>query len=59
MVQEYLTTEEWQELNALREAITYNPASVTPEKQEKFTELLVRSLLGKGEKVMQLTPTNY
>jgi len=55
----YLTTEEWNELNVLREAITYGPASVIPEKQEKFTELFVKSLLGKGENVMYLTPSNY
>lgn len=43
-----LTTEEWNELNALRVAIHDNPASVHPEKQERFTELFVRSLEGKG-----------
>lgn len=43
-----LTTEEWNELNALRVAINENPASVHPEKQERFTELFVRSLEGKG-----------
>lgn len=59
MIQEYLTTEEWYELNVLKEAITYNPATVTPEKQEKFTELLVRSLLGKGDHVIHTSPTNY
>jgi hypothetical protein len=45
-----LTTEEWGELNALREAINYNPHTVCPMKMEKFTELLVRSLEGKGDK---------
>ena len=44
-----LTTEEWNELNALRVAINTNPASVHPEKQERFTELFVRSLEGKGD----------
>lgn len=44
-----LTTEEWDELNALRIAINTNPASVHPEKQERFTELFVRSLEGKGD----------
>lgn len=39
-----LTDAEYQELNALREAINTNPASVHPEKQERFTELFVRSL---------------
>jgi hypothetical protein len=45
---EFLTVEEWDELNALRVAINVNPASVHPIKQERFTELFVRSLLGKG-----------
>jgi hypothetical protein len=44
-----LTKEEWYELNALREAINYNPHTVSPEKMEKFTELFVRSLEGKGD----------
>ena len=45
-----LTTEEWNELNALREAIHYSPHTVSPEKMEKFTELFVRSLEGKKDK---------
>jgi len=44
-----LTTEEWNELNVLRKAINYDPSTVTPEKMEKFTELFVRSLEGKGD----------
>lgn len=44
---EVLTKEEWDELNALREAINFNPSTVCPHKMEKFTELLVRSLEGK------------
>jgi hypothetical protein len=43
-----LSTEEWNELVALKNAINDNPASVAPEKMELFTELLVRSLEGKG-----------
>jgi hypothetical protein len=49
---DYLTVEEWNELDALRKAINYNPASVHPEKQERFTELFVRSLRGKGDCVL-------
>lgn len=57
---EYLTTEEWNELNALRMAINYSPHTVSPEKMEKFTELMVRSLEGKGDPVSVCTkPTNY
>lgn len=44
---ETLTNEEWNELVALKEAITYRPASVSSEKMEKFAELMVRSLEGK------------
>ena len=44
-----LSTEEWNERVALKEAINYNPASVHPEKMELFTELLVRSWSGKEE----------
>jgi len=39
-----LSKDEWEELDALRKAINDNPASVHPEKQERFTELFVRSL---------------
>jgi len=57
---EYLTQEEWTELNALREAIRYDPSTVSPEKMEKFTELMVRSLEGKGDPVsLRTDPTNY
>ena len=40
---EELTKEEWDELVALKNAINDNPAAVSPEKMELFTELLVRS----------------
>lgn len=46
---ELLSKDEWHELLALKEAITYQPHTVSPEKMEKFTELMVRSLLGKGD----------
>lgn len=38
-----MTKEEWNELQALKNAINWNPASVHPDKMEKFTELLVKS----------------
>jgi hypothetical protein len=44
-----LTTEEWNELVALKDAITYAPQTVSFKKMEKFTELMVRSLEGKGD----------
>lgn len=54
-----MTQEEWNELKALKDAINYNPASVHPEKMERFTELMVQSLYGKGDLVNRKTPTNY
>jgi hypothetical protein len=44
-----LTTAEWEELNALRKAISQNPASVIPARQERFSALFARSLMGKGD----------
>ena len=56
-----MTQAEWDELDVLRRAISYNPATVTPEKQERFTELLVKSWsyvdLGPVDKVDYLSPT--
>lgn len=43
-----LTKEEWNELVALKDAINYDPHTVSPEKMEIFTELMVRSLIEKG-----------
>lgn len=48
-----LTKEEWDELVALKEAITYAPQTVSYEKMEKFSELMVRTLEGKGNYVPQ------
>lgn len=44
-----LTSQEWDEMVALKKAINENPFSVTPEKQELFTQLFVKSLAGKGD----------
>jgi hypothetical protein len=44
-----LSIEEWNELVALKDAITYAPQTVSAQKMEKFTELMVRSLEGKGD----------
>ena len=44
---ENLTQEEWNELIALKDAITYAPQTVSAHKMEKFAELMVRSLEGK------------
>ena len=42
---EVLTEEEWNELVALKEAITYSPHTVSAHKMEKFAELMLK----KGE----------
>jgi hypothetical protein len=39
-----LTTEEFKEMDDLRKEISASPSSVLPEEQERFTQLLVRSL---------------
>ena len=41
---ETLTEEEWNELVALKDAISYAPQTVSSEKMEKFAELMVRTL---------------
>ena len=48
-----LTQEEWDELVALKEAITYAPQTVSAQKMEKFAELMVRSLEGKESNTPQ------
>jgi hypothetical protein len=48
-----LSPEEWNELIALKDAIKYDPSTVTPDKMEKFSELMVRSLDGKGNTVYE------
>lgn len=47
-----LTEEEFDELNALRNAISEYPQSVHPDRQERFTQLFVRSIEGKSDKVL-------
>jgi hypothetical protein len=54
-----MNTEDWNELIALKDVISYNPASVSPENMDKFTELFVKTLRGKGENSVCLEPTNY
>jgi hypothetical protein len=44
-----LSKEEWGELIALKDAISYDPRTVAPQSMERFTELFVRSLEGKGD----------
>ena len=44
-----MSKDEWDELLALKSAISYNPASVHPDKMELFTELLIKSFEYRGE----------
>jgi len=46
-----LSQEEWQELCGLKKAIDGYPASMATDQMERFTELLVRSLYGKGNTI--------
>jgi len=46
--QNKLTEIEWNEMNALKNAINERPSSVHPDKMEEFTSYLVRSLKEKG-----------
>ena len=54
--QEDLSNDEWNELVALKQAININPATVHPDKMELFTELMVRSLEGKGDTMHNVVP---
>jgi hypothetical protein len=49
----FLSIEEWEELQALREAISNAPSSVVPWKMERFSFLFARSLQGKGDTLLQ------
>jgi len=49
--EEELSQEEWQELCSLKEAIDGYPASMATAQMERFTELFVRSLYGKGDTI--------
>jgi hypothetical protein len=43
-----LTDFEWNEMEALKDAINHDISQVAPQKMEAFTEYLVRSLREKG-----------
>lgn len=49
MTSSQLSKAEWEELCALKKAINERPASVVSSQMERFTELLVRTLYGKGD----------
>jgi hypothetical protein len=55
----HLTDSEQEELVALKRAINDNVSSVHYDKMERFTELLVKTLSGKGAGEMFMDPTNF
>jgi hypothetical protein len=54
-----ITDAEWDKMVHLKNAITENPASVSTENMELFSELFVKSLYGKGDYVTLTEPSNY
>ena len=44
-----LSDAEWEELCTLKKAIDDGPATVVASRMERFTELFVRTLYGKGD----------
>lgn len=46
-----LSPGEWDELFALKDAISYAPASVHPDHMERFSALFARTLRGKGNPI--------
>lgn len=51
MTFEELSASEWNELCALKRAIDDGPSFVAAHKMERFTELFVRTLHGKGDTI--------
>lgn len=54
-----ISEKEWKDLVHLKDEISNNPSAICPEEMELFTELLVKSLYGKGEYTVNEEPTNY
>lgn len=44
---EEISDTEWHEMHAIKKAINDHPASVHPEKMERFTQLFVQTLIRK------------
>lgn len=55
----FLTDTEQRELIALKRAINENVSSVHHDKMERFTELFVKTLSGKGVGEIFIEPTNF
>lgn len=43
-----LNDDEWKEMEALKNAMNYNVSQVHPDKMEKFTEYLIRTMRQMG-----------
>lgn len=50
-----LSEEEWEEMCALKRAINDGPSCIAPQKMERFSELFVRTLHGKGDTMLPAT----
>lgn len=55
----YLSETEQDELFALKNAITDSISAVNPDKMERFTELFVKTLSGKGPGAVFVEPSNF
>jgi hypothetical protein len=55
----YLSETEQDELFALKNAINDSISSVNPNKMERFTELFVKTLSGKGPGEVFVEPSNF
>jgi len=55
----YLSEIEQDELFALKNAINDSISSVNPDKMERFTELFVKTLSGKGPGEVFVEPSNF
>lgn len=51
-IEQQLTQDEWDEMCALKRAINDGPSCIVPHKMERFSELFVRSLYGKGDTML-------
>lgn len=58
-MQTFLSFDEQEELVVLKNAINDNISTVHYNKLERFTELFVKTIQGKGENGVFLEPTNF
>ena len=55
-----MTESEWKQLKEMRECIkSSGMQAFDPAYMDSYAQLLAKSLVGKGDGVMQVNPTNY